>query len=72
MVTQKQALASIRSMGAKVTVRDKEYRVNVPGGTEGTAYYTSDANDAVGTARQMMIRYKELHHKKMSLFGARF
>lgn len=72
MVTQKQALSAIRSLGCSVRVVDREYRVNVPGGTEGTAYYTTDANDAVQTARLMIARYKHLHHKKVSLFGAKF
>lgn len=30
-----------------------EYRVNFKGGSEDTAYYTSDINDAISTAKQM-------------------
>ncbi len=69
--TQKQTIASIRRLGAKVTVKDGEYRVNVPGGTEGTAYYTDDPSDALGTASIMMRRYEDLKKKKKyGLFGA--
>ena len=46
---------SIEAMGMKVTRgMGGEYRVNFPGGTEDTAYYTDDAQDAIGTARLMV------------------
>lgn len=53
-LTDKEAFAQIRATGATVKKVDGEYVVNVPGGTEGTAYYTDDKADAVGTARVMM------------------
>lgn len=34
----------------------EEYRVNFRGGSEATAYYTNDADDALGTARAMHKR----------------
>lgn len=59
-LTDKEAQKQIRETGATVSRKDGEYRVNVPGGTEGTAYYTDDAKDAVGTAKHMMDTYKRL------------
>lgn len=73
MVTQKQAVSLIRKLGASVRVSDGEYRVNVPKGTEGTAYYTDDPHDAIHTAKLMMARYHELQRKpkgKLGIFGA--
>ena len=52
----KTALAIIRRLGMKAGHRDGEYRVNYPGGTEATAYYTTDADDAIGTATEMVKR----------------
>lgn len=53
-LTDKEAQKLIREAGATVSRKDGEYRVNIPGGTEATAYYTDDPRDAVGTARAMM------------------
>jgi hypothetical protein len=51
----KHALAEIKAMGmvARYDWDVCEYRVNVRGGREATAYYTPDADDAVGTAKAM-------------------
>ncbi|HSX22265.1 MAG TPA: hypothetical protein VLE97_05770 [Gaiellaceae bacterium] len=46
--------AAIRATGASVKYQDGEWQVNVPRGTEATAYYTNDADDAINTARSMM------------------
>ncbi len=74
MVTQKHALTAIRKLGASVRYSSEwgEYRVNVPGGTEGTAYYTDDAQDAIQTAKVMMQRYHQLRKPKgkLGIFGA--
>ena len=56
-LTAKEAMAQIRAIGASVTRKDGEYKVNIPGGTEATAYYTDDPRDAVGTAKAMMAQY---------------
>ena len=48
-------LKAIHAMGMEATYDQDvdEYRVNIPGGTEATAYYTPDADDAIGTAKAM-------------------
>jgi hypothetical protein len=48
--------AAIRATGAGVKYQDGEWQVNVPRGTEATAYYTNDPEDATATARAMMSR----------------
>lgn len=55
-MTIKETLHHIRSLGAvaRYSSEFQEYRVNVPNGTEATAYYTSDGADAIGTARHML------------------
>lgn len=51
-MTFKEAQATCRAFGHTLTRRpDGEYRLNVRGGTEATAYYTTDLDDACGTAR---------------------
>jgi hypothetical protein len=35
---------------------DREYRVNFVGGSEATAYYTNDLEDAFATAIDMRLR----------------
>ena len=50
----KQTLDAIRATGATVSRKDGEWRVNAPKGTEATAYYTEDAEDALLTAQAMM------------------
>ncbi len=66
--TVNEAFDQIRATGAKVTRKDGEFRVNVPGGTEGTAYYTDDAKDAIGTAKVMMSAHGQ--NKKFSEAGS--
>lgn len=58
--TVSEAFDQIRATGAKVTRKDGEFRVNVPGGKEATAYFTDDPKDAVETAKVMMSRHAEL------------
>jgi hypothetical protein len=52
--TVAETLAAIRATGATARRREGEWRVNLPDGSEATAYYTDDADDAVQTARAMM------------------
>lgn len=52
--TKADTIAAILATGASVKYRDGEWQVNVPRGTEATAYYTSDGDDAISTARSMM------------------
>lgn len=50
----KQAKAAAREVGCSLKSTEfGEYRVNLSGGKEATAYYTTDIDDAVGTARAM-------------------
>ena len=66
MTTQAQAKAAIKALGMSVTVTDGEYRVTFPASRytgldkrtvesnrEASAYYTDDADDAIGTAQAM-------------------
>lgn len=55
--TVSEAFDQIRATGAKVTRKDGEFRVNVPGGKEGSAYYTEDPKDAIETAKAMMFQH---------------
>ena len=43
----------IASCGCVLSKEGSEYRVNLKGGREETAYYTDDLQDAVGTAIAM-------------------
>ena len=52
-LTQTATQAAIRQLGLTCRYRDGEYRVNLPKGTEATAYYTNDAADAIATAKRM-------------------
>lgn len=50
----KEAIKQIRAIGCTVNrTAEREFRVNIKGGNEDSAYYTSDAEDAVSTARKM-------------------
>lgn len=64
-------LRDIRDMGMSAKYSDGEYRVNYPKGAESTAYYTSEASDAVGTAR-VMARSKTMRQKngRFGIFGS--
>lgn len=59
--TVKDTMAAIRALG-NITVnrRDGEWRVNFRGEDENTAYYTNDADDALGTAKLMQISYDQM------------
>lgn len=52
----KQTQAAIRALGLKVTRVDGEWRVNLPANREATAHYTTDNDDALGTAQAMAKR----------------
>jgi hypothetical protein len=53
-MTDRDAGRYLRSIGCVLRKRDGEYRVNVRGAGEGTAYYTDDREDAVDTGRAMV------------------
>ena len=55
------AIRTIRGLGmsAKETGEGAEIRVNLLGGSEATAYYTEDPQDAINTARAMLKRQQE-------------
>lgn len=52
-MTLGKAMQLARSNGMTIRKTDGEYRVNYIGGTEETAYYTTDLADAVETMKQM-------------------
>lgn len=53
-MTQKEVLKLVRATGATVSRTEfGEYRVNIKGGNEATAYYTNDGQDAIDTAWAM-------------------
>jgi hypothetical protein len=51
-MTQEQAKAILKIVGVTLVAGD-EYRVNIRGGSEATAYYTDDIQDAVKTGLAM-------------------
>jgi hypothetical protein len=51
-----QTMAAIRALGLAVVRHDGEWRINHRGGSEDTAYYTTDNDDALGTAQLMAAR----------------
>jgi hypothetical protein len=58
MTTQKDLFAAVRELGLSIrsTVigyQRSEYRICLKGGTEASAYYTEDRDDALATARSM-------------------
>lgn len=55
-MTQKHAAAQLRALGMTLRKEEGEYRVNFRGGSEATAYYTNDLEDAVYTAADMAAR----------------
>jgi hypothetical protein len=55
-MTTKEAKTAAAAVGAILTKTDGEYRVVLKGGTEASAYYTNDVDDAVATARAMAKR----------------
>jgi hypothetical protein len=55
-LSQKACMAAVRALGGMTCVcHDGEYRVNYARANEATAYYTSNAEDALGTA--IIMRY---------------
>lgn len=52
-LTLKHAMALVRQHGFTLRNTGDDYRVNVRGGSEATAYYTDDLQDAVDTAAAM-------------------
>jgi hypothetical protein len=52
-MTKQQMIDAVRALGCSVQVLDGEIRVNLRGGSESTAYYTNDRDDAVATAKAM-------------------
>lgn len=52
----KSAKDYLRASGVTITRRDGEFRVNLSGSHEGTAYYTTDLGDAVRTGDDMAFR----------------
>lgn len=42
-----------KSLGMSVKIKDGEYRLNIPGGDEDSAYYTDDFSDAEATLKAM-------------------
>lgn len=63
MMTMREFRESIRVLGNMTAIYDHgnhEYRVNLKGGSEDTAYYTDDRQDALDTARAMSAQaYRE-------------
>ena len=55
-MTLEQAKTEAMDYGMTLVHRGGEYRVNFRGGTEATAYYTNDRDDAVATAKAMRRR----------------
>lgn len=52
-MTLAEAKKLVRVYGCTLREKVGEYRVNLLGGSEDTAYYTNDLDDAVETARLM-------------------
>lgn len=68
--TVKEAMAFLRQFNMIIRKTDDEFRVNFKGGDEATAYYTTDLEDAIDTAKQMATRFKAMnktHEKEMAL-----
>lgn len=52
-MTIREAKAELRKVGVTLNKRNGEFRVNLAGGSEATAYYTDDLDDAYCTGLQM-------------------
>lgn len=52
-ITLKEAQRIVREWRMVLTHNYGEYRVNFRGGSEATAYYADDVDDAINTARAM-------------------
>lgn len=57
-----EAKAIVRDAGMTIHRREREYRVNFRGGSETTAYYTDDRQDAVNTALGMAQERDAIQH----------
>jgi hypothetical protein len=55
-MTIRRAKLALHEHGVSLRYRDGEFRVNLAGGNESTAYYTDDLQDAVETGRMMANR----------------
>jgi hypothetical protein len=54
----------LQMIGMTITQKNGEYRVNYAvGGTEATAYYTNDIQDAIGTAKHMAKQSNPVYKK---------
>jgi hypothetical protein len=53
-MTQTATIKAIRALGLTCRVEDGEFRVNYRHDREATAHYTTDCDDALGTARAMV------------------
>jgi hypothetical protein len=53
-MTVTETMKRIRALGMTVRYRDREWRINHPKGSENTAYYTGDPDDALDTAKAMV------------------
>jgi len=52
-MTLKEAKSRLTKIGVTISKKDGEYRVNMKGGKEDSAYYTNDIDDAFGTGVAM-------------------
>lgn len=59
-LTIKELREALKTLGCTLQIRDGEYRVNIKGGSEATAYYTDDREDALDTARFMVESTKKV------------
>jgi hypothetical protein len=57
-MTIAKAQAAARHYGCSIRSSNGEFRVNLSGGKEATAYYTNCLDDAVATARAMALEAK--------------
>lgn len=74
MRTIRDTLKAISDLGmaGKYDPAVREFRVNYPKGREGTAYYTDDREDAVGTARLMAAqRPRQTNPQSFMVFARR-
>ena len=57
-MTIQQTLQTIKALGlsARWSSEYREFRINLKGGSEATAYYTESAIDAITTAKKMADR----------------
>jgi hypothetical protein len=55
-MTLSDAKKIVAAVGCTLSKSDGEYRVNLRGHGEATAYYTNDLQDAVNTAKTMAAR----------------